>query len=59
MFGDWPGYPSVYLRFTFTLQSTIILKHVKSGYMTKSLYNFSTFSYFVVHVVMLDLFELC
>lgn len=46
------------MRFTFTLQTMIILKHVKSGYMTKSLYNLSTFSYFVVHVVMLDLFEL-
>jgi hypothetical protein len=46
------------LRFTLTPGRVIVLKRVIKVYMLKSLYSISAFSYFAMHVVMLDLFKL-
>ncbi len=49
---------NILLRFTLTPGRVIVLKRVIKVYMLKSLYSISAFSYFAMHVVMLDLFKL-
>jgi hypothetical protein len=46
------------LRFTLAQGRVIVLRRVNKGYVSKSLYIIFGFSYFAMHVVIMDLFKL-